>query len=270
MQLVSFDTLRVWDIPGVKYLKPEAWQQSLDLIRAAHWVLFPEYWQINWLVYGLKKNIFPSLSSYSLGYSKIEMTYAFQVLCPQNVPYTRILARSDSAVGTILDNFPFPFVAKTVRSARGRGVYLIENEAELLSYVAQNEMLYVQEYLPIERDLRVVFVGDDVVTAYWRIAPEGGFHNNVSRGGSVSFDDIPAQAIDLVRRVAVELKVNHAGFDVAVVNGRPYLLEFNMRFGNQALREQKIRLGPLIYDYLRRQAPAALPDEPSLTVFPRR
>lgn len=254
MQLVSFDPLRTWDIPGTRPVKAERWQEDLDVIRAADWVLFPEYWQVNFLTYGLKARVFPSVSSYHLGHNKVEMTRAFEVVARENVPYTRILPRTDSAVEAILDDFPLPFVAKEIHNSMGRGVYFVENRAELERYVAANHMLYVQELLPIGRDVRVVIVGEQVVTAYWRIAPEGGFYSNVARGGAISFEDVPAAAVDLAQRVAGELGINHAGFDVALVEGHPYLLEFNVRFGNEALRQKGIRLGPLIYDYLRAQS----------------
>lgn len=253
MRLISFDPLRTWDIPGVRPVKAERWQEDLDEIRAADWVLFPEYWQINFLSYGLKVRVFPSVSSYHLGHNKVEMTRAFEVVARKHVPYTRILPRTDGAVEMILDDLPLPFVAKEIHNSMGRGVYLIENVADLERYVAANHMLYVQELLPIDRDVRVVIVGEEVVSAYWRIAPEGGFYSNVARGGEISFDDVPAAAVDLAQRVAAELAINHAGFDVAMVDGHPYLLEFNLRFGNEALRRQEIRLGPLIADYLRAQ-----------------
>ena len=259
MQLVAFDALRVWDIPGVRQVKPENWLKSIDVIQAADWLLFPEYWQVGVLAFGLRKQIFPSLSSYYLGYSKTEMTYAFQAVCPENVPITQILPHTESAIEQILDEFTFPVVGKGVRGARGYQVWLIENRQELLDYAAQHPLLYIQEYLPIDRDLRVVVVGQDIVTAYWRIAPPGGFHNNVSQGGEVSFEDIPQNALDLVAQVATQLDINHAGFDVAIADGHPYLLEFNMRPGNEALRTQNIRLGQRILAYLQQQNGNPLP-----------
>jgi ribosomal protein S6--L-glutamate ligase len=254
LRLVSFDPLRTWDVPHVKRVKAEEWRRELDAIREADWLLFPEQWQVNFLVYALKKRIFPSVSSYHLGQNKVEMTRAFEIVCPEHVPHTEILPRTDSAEETILSDFTFPFVAKQIRSSMGRGVYLIEDKVDFRRYVQENGLLYVQELLPIDRDLRVVVVGREVVAAYWRIAPEGGFYNNVARGGTISFEDIPPQATELVERVARDLDVDHAGFDVALVDGHPYLLEFNMRFGNEALRSRVVRTGRLVLEYLRGQA----------------
>lgn len=250
MQLVSFDPLRTWDIPGAKTVKADNWAMARPHIDTADWVLFPEYEHVNRLIYGYKKRIFPSVSTYHLGYDKIEMTHAFEAVAPACVPYTQILPATPTNIEAIWYDFPVPFVAKDVRNARGKGVFLIQNRADWLAYAHGRGTLYAQEYLPITRDVRVVLVGQKVLTAYWRIAPEGGFHNNVAQGGHISFDNLPQDALDLTQYVAQALDINHAGFDIAFVDNQPYLLEFNMRFGNQALREQNIRLGAHIYSYL--------------------
>lgn len=80
---------------------------------------------------------------------------------------------------------PLPFVAKLPKASMGEGVWLIESRKDWLSYCEKTPVLYVQEYLPIDRDVRVVVVGDQVVTAYWRTQAEQGFYNNVARGGAL-------------------------------------------------------------------------------------
>ncbi|OIO57813.1 MAG: hypothetical protein COX57_03750 [Alphaproteobacteria bacterium CG_4_10_14_0_2_um_filter_63_37] len=253
MKLVSFDPFRSLGIPGVTYLKPEAVFAHRDEVQAADWLLFPEYWQVNFLVYGWRKRVFPSHATYLMGHDKIEMTRALQSVAAPHVPQTLILPGTELAQERILEELSFPFVAKAARSSMGQGVFLIENRAQLRAYIADHSILYVQEHLPIDRDLRVVWVGDRVVTAYWRIGAEGGFKNNVAQGGALSFEGIPPQALTLVAKVAKKLKINHAGFDLALVGGHPYFLEFNVMFGNHGLIEQGIKLGPIILDYLNRQ-----------------
>ena len=53
-RFVSFDPLRTLNIPGVIPIKPEHWLIHRDIVQAADWILFPEYWQVNALVYGWK------------------------------------------------------------------------------------------------------------------------------------------------------------------------------------------------------------------------
>lgn len=235
MKLITFDALRTLGLPRARYIKPERMYDHLDEIRQADWLLFPEYWQINTLLYGLRKRIFPSPASYYLGHNKVEQTRAFMAVCPDNLPKTAIHGSSRYALQSVLENFSFPLVVKAIKSARGEGVALIRTEAELFDWAANHDVLYVQEKLEIDRDLRVVWVGGRCLDAYWRIAPEGGFLNNVSQGGSVSRDEVPQAALDLVTEVAASLAVDHAGFDVAMVDGHPYLFEFNRLFGNQGL-----------------------------------
>ncbi len=211
MRLVSFDAYQAINIPGVRVIKPENWFREKAVIESADWVLFPEYWQVNPLVYGLKKRIFPSVSSYHIGHDKVEMARAFEAVCPLNCPNTRILANTERSMEQILDEYDFPFVAKTIRSARGEGVFLIGDRADFRKYAEKNEVLFIQEYLPIYRDLRVIVIGRQIVTAYWRQAREGCFHNNISRGGEVSFENIPDSALQLVNHVAETLGINYAG-----------------------------------------------------------
>ena len=64
MHLVSFDVFRTLGFPDTTVLKPEQFLRHKELLREADWVLFPEYWQINALAYGLNPRVFPSLPSY--------------------------------------------------------------------------------------------------------------------------------------------------------------------------------------------------------------
>ena len=254
MRLLSFDPLRSLDIPGVTSLKPEhMFGRRQDLLEA-DWILYPRQWQVNALVYGLKRRIFPSISSYHLGEDKVEMTRAFWSVAPTHVPLTLILPAGDEAVEQVLDTIGLPVVVKEPKASEGRGVRKIERASELRAHAATVDTLYAQELLPIDRDLRVVWIGDRVVAAYWRVAALGAFHNNVARGATVSFDDIPLAAVQLVARVAFELGVDHAGFDVAMVDGHPYLVEFNTLFGTAGLETMGVKAGPLILDYLNRRS----------------
>ncbi len=254
MKLLSFNPYRTIGIPGITYIKPENVYKEINKVKEADYVLFPEYWQVNFLTYGLDKKIFPNINTFHLGHNKVEMTRVLMATFPENVPYTRIMGRNDSAINlsieTIEEEFGYPCVAKEIKNSMGQGVFLINNRDELDEYINRNEILYIQEKLPIDRDLRVVYVGNKVVAAYWRIAQEGSFHNNVAKGGSYSFENIPAYAVELVERIAKALGINHAGFDVVVVGDRYYILEFNVLFGNEGLKSFDVPVEKMIYDYV--------------------
>lgn len=267
MKLVSFNAFKTLNIKEAYYIKPELFFKEQEKIKEADWVLYPEYWQINSLVYGLKKNIFPNIGTYHLGHNKIEMTRALTAVCPQNIPYTEILSNTPVNQEYILDMFPFPFIAKEIKNSMGYGVYLIEDKKQFRSYCDGNDTLYIQEKLPIDRDMRITYLGDEIIASYWRIGGENSFKNNVAQGGTISYDNIPSKALSLVDMVAKALDINHAGFDVAEVDGHYYIFEFNVLFGTRGLANKSIKLDELILRYLQKQTPSQ-PTDPNST-FPK-
>ena len=78
----------------------------------------------------------------------------------------------------------------------GRGVFLITGQSDLDAYTHDRHVAYIQQYLPIDRDMRVVVIGGQVVHAYWRIAREGEFRTNVALGGRISLDPVPEPAAE--------------------------------------------------------------------------
>lgn len=239
MNLVSFNLFRTLGLPNATFVKPEDLQRLPQVyapqVQAADWVLFPEYWQLNGILYGLNGRIFPSEASYRVGHNKIEMTRACQLLKPRHLPTTWIESNTAENAEQIWDKMDLPFVAKLPKASQGDGVWLIESRTDWQAYLARTDVLYAQEYLPINKDLRIVIVGDKVLSAYWRLQSDRSFHSNVSRGGRVCLDEVPQNALDFALELAKALNVNHAGFDIAMVGGHPYFLEFNRLFGNQGI-----------------------------------
>lgn len=262
MHLVSFDIFRTLGFPDTTVLKPEQFLRHREVLREADWVLFPEFWQLNALVHGLKCRVFPSVASYHIGHDKVEMTRAFQTMAPEHTPWTLIGANGPRERDRIWQAMPLPFVAKLPRASMGEGVWLIETRRDWLAYCERTPVLYAQEYLPLDRDARVVVIGDRVVSAYWRTQADQGFYNNLARGGRIDTSPVPPAATALALRLAGELGVDHAGFDIALVDGHPYVLEFNRLFGNQGLGQGGVEVREAILAYLVRQSEPRDPDGP--------
>lgn len=254
MRIISFDPFPLARPSGTKFLKPERLFIESEIIQTADWVIFPETWQVNVLHYIWKKAIFPNIQTYHLGYDKISQTRAMIAACPKNVPYTLILPNTPASADRILDELSFPFVMKKVRSARGEGVFLIRDRGDFYERLAKEDILYAQEYLPVERDMRVVWFGDEIVTAYWRRSNQNGFHTNVAQGGHIELDEIPEDARRLVETTAKALGVNCAGFDLAMIGEHYFFWEFNVKFGNQGLSRQGIDLSDRLLAYLMRNS----------------
>jgi ribosomal protein S6--L-glutamate ligase len=185
------------------------------------------------------KNIFPSVHTYRFVQDKIKQTALFQLL---NVPHpeTRIFY-SKNKRDKILSCFRFPFIGKIPRgSALGRGVCLIHSPEELEQYCCQTKVAYIQEYLPIDRDIRVVIIGDRIVLAYWRINPPGEFRSNVGLGAEISFEQIPAEALALALDTARRCGWNDVGIDICECKNRYYVLEANMKYGKAGFKKAGI------------------------------
>ena len=115
-----------------------------------------------------------------------------------------------------MNDFSLPLIAKTPRaSALGRGVYLIREPQQLERYLARHNPAYIQEYLPLERDLRVVVIGKKPVCAYWRQAPPGEFRHNLAQGASLDFGDVPGEAVQLAKKAAEMCGLDEVGIDLA-------------------------------------------------------
>jgi ribosomal protein S6--L-glutamate ligase len=189
-------------------------------------------------------NIFPK-NYYAFMGNKIAQTDLFQLLEIPH-PRTRVYyGRTKSE--RICKDFRFPFLGKTpLGSSRGEGVFLICGPAELSEYLKRHNPAYIQEYLPIERDLRVVVIGGEVIHAYWRIHKEGDFRNNVARGGSISFDEIPEPALAFARNVAAACGFDEVGLDICEQKEKYYILEANMVFGIEGFRKKDMDIHEII------------------------
>ncbi|MCX7823361.1 MAG: ATP-grasp domain-containing protein [Syntrophobacterales bacterium] len=180
------------------------------------------------------KRVFPKNYCEFIG-NKIRQTLLFEWL---SIPHPRTgIYYGRDRVSKILKDFDYPFIAKDpIGSSQGRGVFLISSRSDLEGYVAAYNPSYVQEYIPVDRDLRVVIFASQVVHAYWRIGRVGEFRHNVSRGASISFEDIPSEALRFAEYVAKRCGFEDVGLDIIFFRGRFYVIEANMVYGREGFR----------------------------------
>ncbi|MBL7179313.1 MAG: RimK family alpha-L-glutamate ligase [Pseudomonadota bacterium] len=209
-------------------------REEADLIRKAVKIYYPTTFYAE-LFDAMGKETFPSYHTYKCVQDKIKQTALFNLLEIPH-PRTRVFygKRQQDA---ICDHFEFPFIAKIPRgSAMGRGIFLIRNTDELYAYRSLTSAAYIQEYLPIDRDVRVVVIGSQVVHAYWRIAPDGEFRSNVAVGASISLDCVPQHILDLALYAARRCRWDDVGIDIIEHEGKLFILEANMKYGKEGFR----------------------------------
>jgi ribosomal protein S6--L-glutamate ligase len=212
--------------------------EERELIRRAETVYYPTAFYAD-LFDAAGKNTFPSYHTYKCVQDKIKQTALFELLGIPH-PRTRVFyGRRQKA--KITDFFRFPFIAKIPRgSARGKGVFLVRDGGDLEAYCGRTAVAYIQDYLPIDRDMRIVVIGRGVAHAYWRIAAAGEFRCNVSAGGRLSLDPVPAEALELALRTARACGWNDVGIDICRHNGSFYVLEANMKYGLEGFHQAGI------------------------------
>lgn len=204
------------------------------LIRQAAKIYYPSAFYAD-LFHAMGKATFPSCHTYHFAQDKIKQTALYQLLDIPH-PRTRVFyGRRQKA--SILKHFDLPLIAKVPRgSALGRGVFLIQNPEQLKQYCRDHTAAYIQEYLPIARDLRVVVIGRRVAHAYWRIAPRGDHRTNVAAGGCIDLSAVPDQALALALHTARSCGWDDVGMDVCEYKGQFYILEANMKYGRQGFQ----------------------------------
>ncbi len=208
--------------------------REAELIRTADKVYYPTTFYAD-LFDAMGKATFPSYHTYKCVQDKIKQTALFELLNIAH-PRTRVFYGKRQK-NSIQQYFEFPFIAKIPRgSAMGRGVYLVHNQKELGRYLDRVSPAYIQEYLPIDRDIRVVVIGNRIVHAYWRVAPQNEFRSNLAVGGTVQLDGVPEKAKDLALQSAHACRWNDVGIDICEHNGQFYVLEANMKYGREGFR----------------------------------
>lgn len=214
------------------------------LIREAEKIYYPTTLYVD-LFLTLGKPIFPSRETYVYSGDKVKQTALFQLL---GIPHPRTRFYYGRQQENILRDFSLPLVAKVARgSSLGEGVFLIENQGDLELYLSRNRPAYIQEYLPLDRDLRVILINHRVVLAYWKQARAGEFRHNLAQGAALSFEDIPAAALDFAARVTRACNFDDVGLDLCHTNRTGWMvLEANMNYGRQGLARRGLKLDEVL------------------------
>lgn len=126
----------------------------------------------------------------------------------------------------------FPFVAKENYGSLGNGVYLIQNESELISFEKkfQNEAHLYQEFIESSYgfDYRLILIGGKFVTGYRRHNLNGDFRSNIAQGGIGEKAEIPESYQKFAEKIALLLHLDYCGVDLLTgKDGEPVLCEVN-------------------------------------------
>lgn len=168
---------------------------------------------------------------------------AHQLLAAEGIgmPVTAFGDNPDDTADLLSMLGPPPHVIKLNESSQGAGVILTEKPSASRSVVEALRGLYanflVQEFVAeaAGADLRCFVVGDEVIAAMRRQAPEGDFRANLHRGGSAEAVQPDAEECAVAVRAAQVLGLGVAGVDLLRARRGPLVLEVNASPGLEGI-----------------------------------
>jgi ribosomal protein S6--L-glutamate ligase len=205
-----------------------------ELIQKAKKIYFPTAFYAD-LFNTMGKETFPSFHTYKFAQNKIKQTAVFKMMDIPH-PETRTFYGKKQK-RSILNYFKFPFIAKkAIGSSKGKDVFLIKNNEDLSEYILDNKPAYIQEYIQIKRDIRIVIIGKKIKIAYYRESGRNDFRTNVSKGGKIKFDPVPEKALSLALDTAKKCGWDDVGIDIIKKNSDFLIIEANMKYGTKGFR----------------------------------
>jgi len=184
---------------------------------------------------------------------------------------------SERSVDLVDERLGYPIVLKNRYGAGGGFVFKIHSKRDLIKYyrlsrmdllnlgsvgqvlnmlkqrmfyyhfVKQRKMPYpfmsspllAQEFVKLDRDLKLVVGDDKVVEAHWRLQEnESQWKVNIDGGGIGQWSHVPESAQELAEQLAKDLRMNWLNIDMILADGRFLITEFSPVWHHYAYKEK--------------------------------
>lgn len=161
----------------------------------------------------------PTLDSQFANKSKENVTH-FCEKYDLPAPKTRIFYELSEA-RAFLKTTTFPKIIKRSYGPSNYGgyyVHKVDSEAEALELLNKKGYypVYLQDFVPMKADIRVMLIGHKPVCAFWRRPPEGEWLTNTSQGGTMDYMNVPDEALALAVRASRAANAEYWACDIAV------------------------------------------------------
>ena len=141
----------------------------------------------------------------------------------------------DQAEGyAYLKKAKYPQIIKRSYGPSNYGGYFVHKadsyeEAKALLDEKKYNPIYTQDAVPLKYsgDIRVMLIGHKPICAFWRFSGEGQWITNTSQGGSMSYDNVPMNALELAVKASKAAKAEYWACDIAIDENtdEAYILE---------------------------------------------
>ncbi len=128
----------------------------------------------------------------------------------------------------------YPQIIKRSYGPSNYGGYFVHKadsykEAHALLEDKKYNPIYTQDAIPLKYsgDLRVMLIGHKPICAFWRFSEEGGWITNTSQGGSMSYEKVPMNALELAVKTSKAAKAEYWACDIGIDKNtdKPYIIE---------------------------------------------
>lgn len=161
----------------------------------------------------------PSLDTQFCNKSKENVTH-FCRKYDLAAPNTRIFYEPRDAIA-FFKNTTYPKIVKRSYGPSNYGGYFVHKvdsaeEAMALHQQKKYYPTYVQDFVPMKADIRIMLIGHQPVCAFWRRPAEGEWLTNTSQGGSMDYQDVPDEALQLAVDSSKAANAEYWACDIAV------------------------------------------------------
>lgn len=173
------------------------------------------------------------------------------------VPTSYFSADLHEAEDIVTKKLGFPFILKITEGTQGVGVFLVKNKTAANHYFniysGSGTRVILQKFIAESkgRDIRIIVIGNKIIAAMERIAPETEFRSNIHRGGVGKIVELTEKEKSIALLATKGLNLKIAGVDIIRSNTGPLLLEVNSSPGLEGIEETtKINVAKAIIDYI--------------------
>ena len=134
-----------------------------------------------------------------------------------------------------------PLIMKLLQGTQGNGMVLAETmkaaESVMNAFKQVDADILIQEFIKESSgiDIRAIVVGEKVVAAMQRVAPEGEFRSNVHRGAATKHINLTPEEEEIAIKSTKVLGLSVAGVDLMRSKRGPLVLEVNSSPGLQGI-----------------------------------
>ncbi len=144
------------------------------------------------------------------------------------------ISYNEKEADTYFKNCSYPQIIKRSYGPSNYGgyyVHKVDNYKEAVNLLSEKKYkpVYSQNAIALKDsgDIRVMLIGHKPVCAFWRYSGEGEWITNTSQGGSMSYENVPMNALELAVKASKAAKAEYWACDIAIDENtlEPYILE---------------------------------------------